>query len=93
MNSLRRIIGGGLMAEDTPALRARLTDVFERFTVERSGGRVTIELKLRPEWLPDGMWIPVPAGQPSEGVGLVDYWLSDRAEHIQLFDPARHVPL
>jgi hypothetical protein len=50
VNSIRRTIAGRLEDGDVPALQIRLREVFEEFRVERTGDRVVVHPKLRPEF-------------------------------------------
>jgi hypothetical protein len=48
-------------------LNGQLHEVFEQFTVTRSGDRLVVEPTLRPEWLPDGSWSVLDFGEDDHG--------------------------
>lgn len=73
VNSIRRIVSGKLTAEDVPRLNLQMREVFEEFRVERAGGRVIVEPKLRPQHAPPGDWTSVDFGEGGEGVEVVGY--------------------
>jgi hypothetical protein len=81
LDSLVRIVSGHLTADDTPRLNLQLCEVFEEFRVTRSGDRLIVEPKLRPEWIPPGTWHRLDFGDDDHGGETV-------VEVVEYFEPA-----
>jgi DNA invertase Pin-like site-specific DNA recombinase len=77
LNRLRALIEGELTAETAPLLNHQLSKVFEELTLTRSGDRIIVDPKVRPEWIPEGTWRALDFGEDDhEGaqvVEVVDY--------------------